>query len=42
MCEGERVDRELRNGPVGPSVGLVVEDMNGPVSDLQNVYVARD
>ena len=42
VCERERVDGELRNRPTGPSGGLVVEDMNGTVSDLQEVYVARD
>jgi len=42
VCEGERIDRELGNWSIGPSVGLVVKDMNGAVSDLQNIDMAGD
>ncbi len=40
--ERERVDRELCDRLVGARVGFVSEDMDGVVSDLQEVEVARD
>jgi hypothetical protein len=40
--EGERVNRELRDGLVGAGVGLVIEDMNRPIPHLQEIDVPRD
>jgi hypothetical protein len=31
----ERAERELLDGPVRPGVGLVVKDVNGAVSNLE-------
>ena len=38
--EREGVDGELREGAVRPGIGLVVEDMHGPVANLQEVDMA--
>ena len=40
--EGERVNRELRDGLVRASVGLVVEDMDRTIAHLQEIDVAGD
>ena len=42
MREGERVDRELRERLVGPCVGLVIQDVDRAVPDLQEVDVSSD
>src|SRR5207253_1720883 len=38
----KRVDRELGNRRIGASVGFVVQDVDTPVPDLQEIDVARD
>jgi len=40
--QSESVDRELGDRLVGRGIGLVVEDVHGAVSDLQEVDVAGD
>ena len=40
--ERERVDRELRDRLVGARIGLVIEDVDGVVPDLQKVDMAGD
>ncbi len=39
--EGERVDRQLRDGLIRTGIRLIVEDMHGAVADLQEVDVPR-
>ena len=38
----ERVDRELRDRPIGAGVGLIVEDVDGAVAYLKKVDVSGD
>jgi hypothetical protein len=38
----ERVDRELRDRPVGAGIRLVVDNMDGAVADLKKVDVSGD
>ena len=40
--EREGVDRELGNWLVGPRIWLVVENVDGPVANLQEIDVAGD
>ena len=40
--EGERVNGELRDGFVGARIGLVIEDVDRAVADLQEVDVSGD
>ena len=40
--ECERVDGELRDRLVGPRVGLVIQNVNGAVSDLEKIEMAGD
>src|ERR1700736_1338363 len=40
--ECERVDRELRDRLIRPSVGFVIKNVNGAVADLKEIDVSGD
>jgi hypothetical protein len=42
LSERQRVNRELRDRPIGPGVRLVIENVYGAVANLKKVNVAGD